>query len=38
MGEERYSYRMMVGKPGGMIPLGRSRTRWVDSIKIDLRE
>jgi hypothetical protein len=28
----------MVGKPEGKRPLGRSRRRWVDNIKIDLRE
>jgi hypothetical protein len=27
-----------VGKPEGKRPLGRPRRRWVDSIKIDLRE
>jgi hypothetical protein len=27
-----------VGKPEGKRPLGRPRCRWVDSIKIDLRE
>jgi hypothetical protein len=27
-----------VGKPEGERPLGRPRHRWVDSIKIDLRE
>jgi hypothetical protein len=27
-----------VGKPRGKRPLGRPRRRWVDSIKIDLRE
>jgi hypothetical protein len=27
-----------VGKPEGMRPLGRSRRRWVDNIKMDLRE
>jgi hypothetical protein len=25
-----------VGKPGGRRPLGRSRRRWVDNIKMDL--
>jgi hypothetical protein len=30
--------RTLVGKPEGMRPLGRPRRRWVDSIKIDLRE
>jgi hypothetical protein len=27
-----------VGKPEGKRPLGRLRRRWVDNIKIDLRE
>jgi hypothetical protein len=27
-----------VGKPEGKRPLGRSRRRWVNNIKIDLRE
>jgi hypothetical protein len=27
-----------MGKPEGTRPLGRPRHRWVDSIKIDLRE
>jgi hypothetical protein len=27
-----------VGKPGGNRPLGRLRRRWVDNIKIGLRE
>jgi hypothetical protein len=27
-----------VGKPGGKRLLGRPRRRWVDNIKIDLRE
>jgi hypothetical protein len=28
----------MVGKPEGRRPLGRPRRRWVNNIKIDLRE
>jgi hypothetical protein len=28
----------LVGKPEGRRPLGRPRLRWVDNIKIDLRE
>jgi hypothetical protein len=28
----------MVGKPEGKKPLGRTRRRWVDNIKMDLRE
>jgi hypothetical protein len=27
-----------VGKPEGKIPIGRPRCRWVDNIKMDLRE
>jgi hypothetical protein len=38
MGEKRNAYRILVGKPEGKIPLGRTRRRWVDNIKIDLRE
>jgi hypothetical protein len=34
----RNAYRISVGKPEGNIPLGRPRRRWVDNIKIDLRE
>jgi hypothetical protein len=37
-GEKRNAYRILVGKPEGRRPLGRPRRRWVDNIKIDLRE
>jgi hypothetical protein len=37
-GEKRNSYRILAGKPEGKRPLGGPRRRWVDSIKIDLRE
>jgi hypothetical protein len=37
-GEKRNAYRILVGKPEGKRPLGRPRCRWVDNIKIDLRE
>jgi hypothetical protein len=37
-GEKRNAYRILVGKPEGKIPLGRPRHRWVDNIKVDLRE
>jgi hypothetical protein len=38
MGEKRNVYSIMVGKREGKIPLGRPRRRWVDNIKMDLRE
>ena len=38
MGEERGMYRVLVGKPEGKRPLERPRRRWVDNIRIDLRE
>jgi hypothetical protein len=38
MGETRNAYRILVGKPEGKRPLRRSRCRWVDNIKIHLRE
>jgi hypothetical protein len=38
MGEKRNAYRLFVGKAEGKGPLGRPRRRWVDSIKMDLRE
>jgi hypothetical protein len=38
MGETRNAFRILVGKPKGKRPLGRPRRRWVDNIKMDLRE
>jgi hypothetical protein len=38
MGEKRYAYRIFVGKPERKRPLGGSRHRWADNIKINLRE
>jgi hypothetical protein len=38
MGEKRNLYRLLVGKPEGKRPLGRPRRRWVDNIRMDLRE
>jgi hypothetical protein len=37
-GEKRNACRIVVGKPEGKRPLGRPRRRWVDNIKINLRE
>ena len=38
MGERRGVYRVSVGKPEGKRPLGRSRHRWKDNLKMDLQE
>jgi hypothetical protein len=38
MGEKRNAYRILVGMPEGKRPLGRPRHRWVDNIKMNLRE
>jgi hypothetical protein len=38
MRETRNAYRILVGKPEGKRPLGRPRRRWVDTIKMDLRQ
>jgi hypothetical protein len=38
MGEGRVSYRVLVGKPEGKRPLGRTRYRWEDNIKADFQE
>jgi hypothetical protein len=37
MGETN-AYGILVGKPEGKRTLGRPRRRWVDNIKMDLRE
>jgi hypothetical protein len=37
-GEKRNAYRILVGKPEGKSPLERPRRRWLDNIKMDLRE
>jgi hypothetical protein len=38
MGEKGNAYRILVGKPEGKRPLGRSRLRLVENIKMELRE
>jgi hypothetical protein len=37
-GVKRNAYRILVEKLEGKRPLGRPRSRWVDNIKIDVRE
>jgi hypothetical protein len=37
-GERRGAYRVVVGKPEELRPLGRPRHRWEDNIKTDLQE
>jgi hypothetical protein len=36
MGERTGAYRALVGLSEGRRPLGRTRRRWKDNIKIDL--
>jgi hypothetical protein len=38
MWEKKNACRILVGNPEGKRPLGRPRRRWVDNIKMDLRE
>ena len=38
MGERRGVYTVLEGKPVGKRPLGNTRRRWEDNIKVDLQE
>jgi hypothetical protein len=38
MGKIRNVYKNLFGKPEGKKPLGRSRHKWEDNIKMDLWE
>ena len=38
MEEDWSAFKILTGKPTGRRPLGRSRLRWEDSIRIDLEE
>jgi hypothetical protein len=38
IGVKRNGCRVLLGKPDGKRPLGRRRCRWLDNIKMDLRQ
>jgi hypothetical protein len=38
MGGRRGVYRVLIGRPEGRRPLGRSRRRWEDNIRMNARE
>jgi hypothetical protein len=38
MGSKTNAFKILVGKPEEKKPLRRQRRRWVDNIKMDLRE
>jgi hypothetical protein len=38
MGVEKKVCKVLVGKPKGKRPLGRSRRKWEDGVRMDLRE
>jgi hypothetical protein len=38
MGDRRGAYKVVVGRPDGKRPLGRSRHRWEGIIKMDRSE
>jgi hypothetical protein len=38
MWETRNAYRLLMGKPEEKRPLGRPRRKWVDNIKMNLKE
>jgi hypothetical protein len=37
LGEKRTAYRILVENPEGKRPQGRSRRKWVNNVKLDLR-
>ena len=38
MEEGRSTFKILTNKPTGKIPLGRSRRRWEDNIRMDLED
>jgi hypothetical protein len=37
MEKKRYEYKVLVGKPARRRPLGKSKYKWEDNIKMDLQ-
>jgi hypothetical protein len=37
IGKDRKVYKVLIGESGGKRPLGRTRRKWKDGIKMDLR-
>lgn len=38
MGVRRYGYNVSIGEPDGRMPFRRSRHRWEDNMKMDIKE
>jgi hypothetical protein len=38
MGKRKGNYRVLVVQPEGIRPLGRTRRKWEDNIKMDFQE
>jgi hypothetical protein len=38
VGDRRFEYRVWVGRPDGKRPLGKSRPRWDDNVKMNLQQ
>jgi hypothetical protein len=38
IGEMKNAHNVLIAKPEGKRPLGRSRRRWEDNVKMDLKE
>jgi hypothetical protein len=38
IGEKRKTCKLLVEKPEGKRPLGRTKRRWIDNIKLNLGE
>ena len=38
MEEGRSTFKILTGKPTGKVPRGRSRHRWEQNIRMDLKE